>query len=279
MKSRLRAAFSFHLAHNTRLFSDSAIRGSMSTTDIFGLHAVTTLLTRNSDRVRRLFVQQGRDDVRLQAVLELADTRAIKVVTQAKEALDQRAGGGRHQGVIAECDPLRALSEKALDRILEQSSDTVPLLLVLDGVTDPHNLGACLRTADAAGVAAVIAPKDKSAPLNATVAKVACGAAEVVPYIQVTNLSRTLQLLKQHGIWITGTAGEASQNLFEADLTGPQVIVMGAEGKGMRRLTREQCDQLVNIPMAGEVSSLNVSVATGVCLFEVVRQRAKVAEA
>jgi len=162
--------------------------------------------------------------------------------------------------------------------VLEQA-EAAPLFLVLDGVTDPHNLGACLRTADAAGVAAVIAPKDKSAPLNATVAKVACGAAEVVPYIQVTNLARTLQLLKQHGIWITGTAGEADQSVYQADLTGPQAIVMGAEGKGMRRLTREQCDQLVNIPMAGEVSSLNVSVATGVCLFEVVRQQLNKAEA
>lgn len=250
----------------------------MSTTDIFGLHAVTTLLKRNSDRVRRLFVQQGRDDARLQAVLELAGARGIKLVSQAREALDQRAGGGRHQGVIAECEPLRALSEKALDRVLEQA-EAAPLFLVLDGVTDPHNLGACLRTADAAGVVAVIAPKDKSAPLNATVAKVACGAAEVVPYIQVTNLARTLQLLKQHGIWITGTAGEAEQSVYQADLTGPQAIVMGAEGKGMRRLTREQCDQLVNIPMAGEVSSLNVSVATGVCLFEVVRQQLNKAEA
>jgi 23S rRNA (guanosine2251-2'-O)-methyltransferase len=146
-------------------------------------------------------------------------------------------------------------------------------VLVLDGVTDPHNLGACLRTADAAGVALVIAPKDKSAPLNATVAKVACGAAEVVPYIQVTNLARTLQSLQQRGIWITGTAGEAEASVYQTDLTGPCALVMGAEGKGMRRLTREHCDQLINIPMAGEVSSLNVSVATGVCLFEIVRQR------
>jgi 23S rRNA (guanosine2251-2'-O)-methyltransferase len=244
----------------------------MSTTDIFGLHAVTTLLKRNPDRVHRLFVQQGRADARLQVVLEMAGARGITLVFQAREALDQRAGGGRHQGVIAECEPLRALSEKALDRVLEQA-EAASLFLVLDGVTDPHNLGACLRTADAAGVAAVIAPKDRSAPLNATVAKVACGAAEVVPYIQVTNLARTLKLLKQHGIWITGTAGEADQSVYQADLTGSQAIVMGAEGKGMRRLTREQCDQLVYIPMAGEVSSLNVSVATGVCLFEVVRQQ------
>ncbi len=244
----------------------------MSQTDIFGLHAVTSLLNRNPGRVRRLLVQQGRRDERLQTLLDKAEAHRIKVIELAKAELEQRAGGGRHQGVIAECEPIKALSEKALDVLLDNAG-SAPLVLVLDGVTDPHNLGACLRTADAAGVALVIAPKDKSAPLNATVAKVACGAAEVVPYIQVTNLARTLQSLQQRGIWITGTAGEAEASVYETDLTGPCALVMGAEGKGMRRLTRENCDQLINIPMAGEVSSLNVSVATGVCLFEVVRQR------
>ncbi len=244
----------------------------MSQTDIFGLHAVTSLLNRNPGRVRRLLVQQGRRDERLQTLLDKAEAQRIKVVEEPRAQLDQRTGGGRHQGVIAECEPLKALPEKALDVLLDHAGST-PLVLVLDGVTDPHNLGACLRTADAAGVAVVIAPKDKSAPLNATVAKVACGAAEVVPYIQVTNLARTLQSLQQRGIWITGTAGEADASVYETDLTGPCALVMGAEGKGMRRLTRENCDQLINIPMAGEVSSLNVSVATGVCLFEVVRQR------
>ncbi len=244
----------------------------MSQTDIFGLHAVTSLLNRNPGRVRRLLVQQGRRDERLQTLLDKAEAHRIKVIEMAKAELEQRAGGGRHQGVIAECEPIKALSEKALDVLLDNAG-SAPLVLVLDGVTDPHNLGACLRTADAAGVALVIAPKDKSAPLNATVAKVACGAAEVVPYIQVTNLARTLQSLQQRGIWITGTAGEAEASVYETDLTGPCALVMGAEGKGMRRLTRENCDQLINIPMAGEVSSLNVSVATGVCLFEVVRQR------
>lgn len=244
----------------------------MSQTDIFGLHAVTSLLNRNPGRVRRLLVQQGRRDERLQTLLDAAQTQKIKVIETPKQDLDLRAGGGRHQGVIAECEPIKALSEKALDVLLDNAG-SAPLVLVLDGVTDPHNLGACLRTADAAGVALVIAPKDKSAPLNATVAKVACGAAEVVPYIQVTNLARTLQSLQQRGIWITGTAGEAEASVYQTDLTGPCALVMGAEGKGMRRLTREHCDQLINIPMAGEVSSLNVSVATGVCLFEIVRQR------
>ncbi len=250
----------------------------MSQTDIFGLHAVTSLLNRNPGRVRRLLVQQGRGDERLQSVLDKAAVQGIKVVEEPRQLLDQRAGGGRHQGVIAECEPLKALNEKGLGPLLDFAGEA-PLVLVLDGVTDPHNLGACLRTADAAGVTVVIAPKDKSAPLNATVAKVACGAAEVVPYVQVTNLARTLQSLQERGIWITGTAGEADGSVYEVDLTGPQALVMGAEGKGLRRLTRENCDQLISIPMAGEVSSLNVSVATGVCLFEMVRQRQQKAAA
>jgi 23S rRNA (guanosine2251-2'-O)-methyltransferase len=149
-----------------------------------------------------------------------------------------------------------------------------PLILVLDGVTDPHNLGACLRTADAAGALAVIVPKDKSATLTPTVRKVACGAAEVIPLVAVTNLARTLEKLQQRGLWVVGTAGEAEQELYQQDLTGPTILIMGAEGKGMRRLTREHCDYLVRLPMAGSVSSLNVSVATGVCLFEALRQRA-----
>ena len=177
-----------------------------------------------------------------------------------------------HQGIIARTHPLKELNENDLDHILQQQSS--PLLVVLDGITDPHNLGACLRTADAAGVSAVIVPKDKSAQLNSTARKVACGAAENVPLIRVTNLSRTLrELQQQHNIWVIGTAGEATETLYQTKLTGPLALVMGAEGEGMRRLTREHCDQLISIPMAGTVSSLNVSVATGVCLFEIVRQR------
>ena len=163
------------------------------------------------------------------------------------------------------------LDEADLDAVLNKQSE--PFLLVLDGVTDPHNIGACLRTADAAGVHAVIVPKDKSAGLTATARKVACGAAESVPLIQVTNLSRTLKHLQDKGVWVIGTAGEAEQLIYQVDLKGPTALVMGAEGKGMRRLTREHCDQLVKLPMAGAVSSLNVSVATGVCLYEIVRQR------
>ena len=159
-----------------------------------------------------------------------------------------------------------------LDELLDRL-EVPPLLLVLDGVTDPHNLGACLRTADAAGVHAVIIPKDKSATLNSTVRKVACGAAEVVPLVAVTNLARALEKLRQKGLWVVGTAGDAEQTLYQQDMTGPLILVMGAEGTGMRRLTREHCDYLVHLPMQGSVSSLNVSVATGVCLFEAQRQR------
>ena len=171
----------------------------------------------------------------------------------------------------ARAKPAKILDESDLDRLLD--STPVPLLLVLDGVTDPHNIGACLRTADAAGAHALIVPKDKSGGLTGTARKVACGAAEVVPFIQVTNLSRTLKQLQDKGVWVIGTAGEAEQLIYDCKLSGPMALVMGAEGKGMRRLTRETCDELLKLPMAGSVSSLNVSVATGVCLYEIVRQR------
>lgn len=239
---------------------------------LFGIHAVKTALKRDVKRIRRILVQKGRNDERMQAVINQAETLGVTLQYVAKKELEELADGGSHQGVVALCKPLPTYSEKQLQQLLDQL-DEPPFLLILDGVTDPHNLGACLRTADAAGVHAVIAPKDKSAPLNATAAKVACGAAETVPYVLVTNLSRCLKSLQEQGIWITGTAGETDLEIYQANLTGPMALVMGAEGQGMRRLTREYCDQLVKIPMAGEVSSLNVSVATGVCLFEAVRQR------
>lgn len=241
---------------------------------IFGIHAVTTLLSRDAERVKRLFVVQGRSDQKIEAIIGLAKKAGISIEQISKHRLDERVDGV-HQGVAAEAKPLPILGDKQLNLMLDECSET-PLLLVLDGVTDPHNLGACLRTADAAGVLAVVAPRDKSAPLNATAVKVACGAADAVPYFQVTNLARTLADFQQRGIWVVGTAGEATSSLYQADLTGPMALVMGAEGKGMRRLTREHCDMLINIPMAGEVSSLNVSVATGVTLFEMVRQRSLV---
>jgi len=238
---------------------------------VYGIHAVTTLLQRSPEKVTELWVVQSRSDKAMQRIIKLAEDQGIPVLETNKGQLNQKVDGN-HQGVIALRQPSVRYTDKHLEDVLD-NIDGTPLILVLDGVTDPHNLGACLRTADAAGVQLVIAPKDKSAPLNATAAKVACGAAEAVPYIQVTNLSRTLKDLQQRGIWITGTAGEATESVYQANLTGPTALVMGAEGKGMRRLTREHCDFLINIPMAGEVSSLNVSVATGVCLFEAVRQR------
>ena len=238
---------------------------------VFGLHSVQALLKSAPHRVNEVLVLQGRSDQRVQKVLQLAQKADIKTRQVPRKELDKLVDGN-HQGVVAYCFPGELHDEKFLYSLLDKL-DVPPLLLVLDGVTDPHNLGACLRTADAAGVHAVIAPKDNSASLTATARKVACGAAEVLPYIPVTNLARCLKKLQELGVWLTGTAGEAEQSIFQADLRGPMALVMGAEGSGMRRLTRESCDALVNIPMAGEVSSLNVSVATGVCLYEAVRQR------
>lgn len=238
---------------------------------IYGVHAVEALLRHHPRRVKQLWLAEGRQDPRAQVLLELARQVRVPVGQRERRELDEWAEGV-HQGVVAEVSPSQVWGEAMLDELLDRCEGP-PLLLVLDGVTDPHNLGACLRTADAAGVQAVIVPKDKSATLNATVRKVACGAAEVVPLVAVTNLARTLEKLRQRGLWTVGTAGEVEQELYGLDLRGPTVLIMGAEGKGMRRLTREHCDYLVRLPMVGSVSSLNVSVATGVCLFEAVRQR------
>ncbi|MCF7201581.1 23S rRNA (guanosine(2251)-2'-O)-methyltransferase RlmB [Pseudomonas oligotrophica] len=238
---------------------------------VYGVHAVEALLRHHPRRVKRIWLAERRSEPRLQPLLELAGQARVSVAHCERREMDEWVEGV-HQGVVAEVSPSQVWGEPMLDELLDRA-ESPPLLLVLDGVTDPHNLGACLRTADAAGVLAVIIPKDKSATLNATVRKVACGAAEVMPLVAVTNLSRTLEKLQQRGVWIVGTAGEAQQELYAQDLTGPIALVMGAEGKGMRRLTREHCDYLVRLPMAGSVSSLNVSVATGVCLFEAQRQR------
>lgn len=238
---------------------------------IFGIHTVSALLQRQPNRIETVLLQQGRNDQRIQNLQRHAQQLGITCKIVPRDELDKQVDGN-HQGVVAITKPAQTLRERDLKELLE-GLEHQPLLLILDGVTDPHNLGACLRTADAAGVDAVIAPKDNSAPLNATVRKVACGAAEVVPYIQVTNLARTMKDLQEQGVWISGAAGEAELSVYDADLKGAIALVMGAEGKGMRRLTREYCDYLVKLPMAGSVSSLNVSVATGVCLFEAVRQR------
>ncbi|MDG9881336.1 23S rRNA (guanosine(2251)-2'-O)-methyltransferase RlmB [Pseudomonas putida CSV86] len=238
---------------------------------IYGVHAVEALLRFHPKRVKQIWLSEGRSEPRVQALLALAAEYRVSVGQAERREMDAWVEGV-HQGVVAEVSPSQVWGEAMLEELLERT-EKVPLLLVLDGVTDPHNLGACLRTADAAGALAVIVPKDKSATLTAAVRKVACGAAEVIPLVAVTNLARTLEKLQQRGLWVVGTAGEAEQELYQQDMTGPTVLVMGAEGKGMRRLTREHCDFLVKLPMAGSVSSLNVSVATGVCLFEVVRQR------
>lgn len=238
---------------------------------VFGIHAVTSLLQRQPDRVEALLIQKGRDDERMAVIIERAEKLGLKYQRVERRELDDMVEG-RHQGVIARSRGGQTLREGDLDQLLN-ALEGPPLLLILDGVTDPHNLGACLRTADAAGVHAVIVPKDKAAGLNATARKVACGAAEVMPLVQVTNLARTMKSLQDRGVWITGTAGEAEQTIYQMDLNGPMALVMGAEGKGMRRLTREHCDHLAKLPMLGSVSSLNVSVATGICLFEIGRQR------
>lgn len=240
--------------------------------NIYGIHAVQSFLANTPERLIEVYVLKGREDKRLQPVLNELYQLGISIQFLNRDSLDKKANGEVHQGIIAKVQPTKELNENDLDELLKNKEN--PLILVLDGITDPHNLGACLRTADAAGVCAVIVPKDKSAQLNGIARKVACGAAEVVPLIRVTNLVRTLrELQNNHNIWVVGTAGEATEMLYQTKLTGPLALVMGAEGEGMRRLTRETCDQLVSIPMAGSVSSLNVSVATGVCLFEITRQR------
>ncbi|WOJ96802.1 23S rRNA (guanosine(2251)-2'-O)-methyltransferase RlmB [Congregibacter brevis] len=248
----------------------------MATEYTFGLHAVEELLRRKPKSVSRLWLQKGRDDGRMQALLVLASNADVPISRLPRAKLDELVSG-RHQGVVAELGENTAgqsdlrWSEAQLQQAL--SDNPQALVLVLDGVTDPHNLGACLRSADAAGVTAVVVPKDNAADITAVVRKVACGATETVPLVRVTNLARSLDTLKAAGVWIYGTAGEAGQSLYATQFSGPIALVMGAEGAGMRRLTRERCDFLISLPMAGAVSSLNVSVATGVSLFEIRRQR------
>lgn len=239
----------------------------------YGIHAVDVILRRSPKRIISLSIQSDRNDKRIQGLLSLAKNQGVAVDRVSKADLDEMVSE-RHQGVVAVITPRQAdggVAERDLSGYLKGID--CPLVLVLDGVTDPHNLGACLRSADAAGVAAVIVPKDNSAELNAVARKVASGAADVIPLVRVTNLARTLRSLKELGIWIVGTTGEADTLVYDQDLSIPTALVMGAEGPGMRRLTTEACDFLVKLPMAGDVSSLNVSVATGICLFEAVRQR------
>jgi len=238
---------------------------------VFGIHAVQALLDSDPQRFQEVFILKGRDDRRLQPLIKALEAQGIVIQVANRQWLDSKVEGAVHQGIVARVKQGRQYQEGDLPDLIAGLDQ--PFLLILDGVTDPHNLGACLRSADAAGVHAVIVPKDRSAQLNATAKKVASGAAENVPLIRVTNLARTMRVLQEANVWIVGTAGEADHTVFQSKMTGPMALVMGAEGEGMRRLTREHCDELISIPMAGSVSSLNVSVATGICLFEAVRQR------
>lgn len=238
----------------------------------YGLHAVLALLQRNPTQVLRLSVAKERQDKKIEAILELAKQHSISVDFSSRQELDGITESANHQGVVAFYTKSLTYSERDLRKYIEQLT-TPPSLLILDGIQDPHNLGACFRTADAAGVHLIIAPKDKSVGMTPIVSKVASGAAEKIPFFQVTNLVRTMEELKELGIWIYGAAEEAEQSIYQTNFSGPIAFVLGAEGKGLRRLTREHCDVLIKIPMFGLVSSLNVSVATGVILFEAVRQR------
>jgi 23S rRNA (guanosine2251-2'-O)-methyltransferase len=238
---------------------------------VYGLHAIGAVIERAPERLLELWIAAPRDDARARRLRERAEAAGVRVQTAGSEALAKLAGDVAHQGVVAAVRPLKPLTEQDLPSALSQFDD--PLLLVLDGVTDPHNLGACLRTADAAGVHMVIIPRDRAAVVDGVVRKVAAGAAEFMPVASVTNLVRTFAVLKEHGIWVVGTDADAEETLYGADLKRPLALVLGAEGGGMRRLTRERCDFLVRIPMTGHLESLNVSVAAGVALFEARRQR------
>jgi 23S rRNA (guanosine2251-2'-O)-methyltransferase len=239
---------------------------------LIGFHAVASRLRQRADGVQAIYLTAARHDRRARDVVELAQSFGIEVRTVDDAQLDQLANGEVHQGVVAQVqgEVLRQSIEQILDGLT-----TAPLLLLLDGVTDPHNLGACLRSADAFGVDALIIPKDRAVGVNATVAKVASGAAETVPVIAVTNLARTMRDLKERGVWLLAAEAEGKESLFDADLSGPIAWVLGGEGGGLRRLTRELCDRSVSIPLLGTVASLNVSVAAGICLFATRQQRSR----
>jgi 23S rRNA (guanosine2251-2'-O)-methyltransferase len=239
---------------------------------IAGIHSVRTALKHGGEEVSEVWLEHRRRDQRLAQLAGLAREAGVTVRQAARDELDAATEGVNHQGVVAWTRTPVARGEKDLADILEKAQG-IPVLLILDGVQDPHNLGACLRTADAAGVHALIAPKDNAVGLTPIACKVASGAARTVPYVQVTNLARTMAALKERGIWLIGTAEGAEPSLFDTDLTGAIALVLGGEGKGLCRLTRERCDLLAHLPMRGTVESLNVSVAAGICLYETMRQR------
>lgn len=241
---------------------------------MYGIHPVQAALKYEPQQINQLLVLNNRQDEPLQLILTEAKKAAIRIQFLSRQELDTLIGHSHHQGIIAEICSKALLSEGDLPALLEGSA-TKPLLLILDEIQDPHNLGACLRSANAAGVTAVISTKDKAVGITPAVRKAACGAAEATPFIQVTNLARTLRKLKEQGVWLFGMAGEAKKSIYQVDLTGPVGIILGSEGSGLRQLTRQQCDELLHIPMVGTVNSLNVSVAAGISLFEVQRQRLK----
>ena len=243
---------------------------SSNTRLIHGFHPIMARLRHDPESVKEIYLDSNRQDRRVKDLLRLADQAGARIVAVEHPRIEGMAPNARHQGVVARVDARQKAIH--LDDVLDTLEES-PFLLVLDGITDPRNLGACLRVADAAGVHAVIAPKDRAVGLTDVAMKAASGAAETVPYVMVTNLARTLRELKERDIWVVGAAGEASEDLYTAQWPVATAWVMGAEGDGMRRLTRETCDALVHIPMAGSVDSLNVSVAAGVCLFEAVRRR------
>ncbi|HEV7138446.1 MAG TPA: 23S rRNA (guanosine(2251)-2'-O)-methyltransferase RlmB [Steroidobacteraceae bacterium] len=240
---------------------------------IYGLHAVRVMLQKHPERVTAVRVAERRDDPRVREIDELARRGQIPVQRVDARALKQKLGDVAHQGVVAEIRPLLPWTEDDLITALQSSASQAPLILALDGVQDPHNLGACLRTADACGALAVIVPRDRAAHVTPVVRKVAVGAAETTPVVTVTNLVRTLKLLKQAGLWVVGADADAEKRAHEADLKGAVVLVLGAEGAGLRQLTRQTCDWMVRLPQLGAVESLNVSVAAGMLLYEAVRQR------
>ena len=239
---------------------------------ITGIHSVESALNNDSDNITQVWIAENKKNQRVRELINHAQKRGLIAHRVDMAMLDKLAKTRQHQGVVAEYNAPANYTENDLLDLLDKIEGT-PLLLVLDGVTDPHNLGACLRTAEGAGVHAVIAPKDNAVGLTPAAHKVASGAAETVPFVQVTNLVRTMEKIKKLGIWFIGTSDKARGDVYQQNFKTPTAIVMGAEGKGLRRLTEEHCDELISIPMAGQVSSLNVSVATGVCLYEVVRQR------
>lgn len=238
---------------------------------IYGFHAIESMLNVRPELIIEVFALKGREDARAENVLRILKEMGVVVHIVGKNEIENRVGDASHQGIIARCKSLSLFEEKHLPFLLENAAK--PLILILDSIQDPHNLGACLRSANAFGVDIVIAPKDKSVGITPAVRKVASGAAEITPFIQVSNLARTMRWLQEQGVWIVGTDGEADLNLHQVDMQGPIAIVMGSEGEGMRTLTRKHCDYLAKIPMSGAVESLNVSVAAGICLYEVLRQR------